>query len=399
MTENPELEDHFARDIAAIERIDAVGTILEVVCRTTGLRFAAVARVTDERWIACAVRDEIEFGLKPGGELRVATTICKEIRDTGEIVAIDHVDQDEAYCNHPTPKLYGFQSYISAPIRLASGEFFGTLCALDPSPAQVRSPQVVGMFKLFSDLIAFHLHAQERLLHSERQLHDARESAEFREQFIAVLGHDLRNPLAAIDSGARALQLLPLDERAAKVVALIRRSGSRMSELINNILDFAQGRLGGGLAVATRADPALGSMLEHVIGELQSAWPQRTIESTIEVGDSVVCDSARIAQLLSNLVQNALIHGDPTGVVDVSARSDDRLFQIHVANSGDPIAAQTLKQLFKPFSRMSLRGRQHGLGLGLYIAAEVAKAHGGEINVTSNNSETRFTFSMPLGQA
>ena len=392
------LEDNFAEDVAAIGRIDAVKTILEVVCRTTGLGFAAVARVTEDRWIACAVRDEIAFGLTPGGELKVATTICDEIRDSGELVAIDHVDKDAAYCGHPTPKMYGFQSYISVPIRLANGEFFGTLCAIDPRPARVSSPEIVGMFKLFSDLIGFHLQAQEKLLHSERELRDERESAEFREQFIAVLGHDLRNPLAAVDSGARALQLLPLDDRASKVVALIRRSASRMSELINNILDFAQGRLGSGLAVSRRVDPALSSILEHVISELQSAWPQRAIDSKIEIGENVSCDSARIAQLLSNLVSNALIHGDPQGVVDISARSDDKTFEISVANSGEPIPPHTLMQLFKPFSRTSIRGLQRGLGLGLYIAAEVARAHCGTIDVKSDESETRFTFRMPIGR-
>ena len=400
MTERTHLlEENFAQDVAAIDRIDAVKTILEVVCRTTGLGFAAVARVTEDRWIACAVRDEIQFGVPPGGELRAATTLCNEIRHSGQMIAIDHADQDAAYCGHPTPKIYGFQSYISVPIRLAGGEIFGTLCALDPRPARVSSPEVIGMFKLFSDLISFHLQAQDKLMHSERELKDERESADFREQFIAVLGHDLRNPLAAIEAGARALQLLPLDDRGSKVVSLIRRSGSRMSELINNILDFAQGRLGSGLAVSRRVDPALSSMLEHVISELQSAWPQRAIDSKIEVGENVSCDSARIAQLLSNLVSNALIHGDPTGVVDVSAQSDDRTFEISVANSGEPIPAQTLKQLFKPFSRTSIRGMQRGLGLGLYISAEVARAHGGEIHAESNEAETRFTFRMPIAGA
>ena len=81
-------------DVESISRIDAVRTILEVVCRSTGMGFAAVARVTEHRWIACAVRDEIEFGLEPGGELRVETTICSEIRNHGRPVIIDNVAQD-----------------------------------------------------------------------------------------------------------------------------------------------------------------------------------------------------------------------------------------------------------------------------------------------------------------
>ena len=132
------MADNFQGDLAAVAQIDAVPTILEVVCRTTGMGFAAVARVTDERWIACAVRDEISFGLKPGGELKLETTICNEIRASGEAVVIDHVAEDEAFCGHPTPAMYGFQSYISMPIVRPGGAFFGTLCAIDPRPARLK---------------------------------------------------------------------------------------------------------------------------------------------------------------------------------------------------------------------------------------------------------------------
>ena len=185
----------YAQDVAAIGSIGVVPTILEVMCRVTGLGFSAVARVTEDRWIACAVRDEIEFGLKPGGELQIETTICNEIREHGRVVAIDHVAEDERYCGHPTPEMYGFQSYISVPIRLPDGRFFGTLCAIDPKPARVNRFETIGMFKLFADLIALHLDAQERLNRSETALQDERQRAELQDQFIAVLGHDLRNPL------------------------------------------------------------------------------------------------------------------------------------------------------------------------------------------------------------
>ncbi|HEX7955330.1 MAG TPA: GAF domain-containing protein, partial [Pyrinomonadaceae bacterium] len=134
------VEQDLAVDLEAVSRIDAVPKILEVVCRTTGMGFAAVARVTETRWVACAVRDEIAFGLKPGGELSVATTICDEIRGSGQAVVIDHAAEDVNFCRHPTPKMYGFQSYISVPIFRPDGSLFGTLCALDPAPVRVNTP-------------------------------------------------------------------------------------------------------------------------------------------------------------------------------------------------------------------------------------------------------------------
>ena len=155
--------NEFQSDIDAVQRIDAVPRILEVICRTTGMGFSDIARVTENRWVCCAVRDEIKFGLEPGGELKVETTICDEIRKGGEAVVIDEVKIDEAFSGHPTPAVYGFQSYISMPIVLSDGSFFGTLCAIDPHPAKLKNPQTIGMFKLFSELISAHLNAVERL--------------------------------------------------------------------------------------------------------------------------------------------------------------------------------------------------------------------------------------------
>ena len=160
----------FQDDIDAIGRVEAVPTILDVVCRTTGMGFAAVARVTDDRWIACSVKDDIAFGLTPGGELQVETTICHEIRQHREPVIINHVAEDQDYCGHHTPAQYGFQSYISMPIILPNGEFFGTLCAIDPRPAQLDTPEIVGMFKLFAELIAFHLDAVGKMATSSAAL-------------------------------------------------------------------------------------------------------------------------------------------------------------------------------------------------------------------------------------
>lgn len=219
------MTDAFSADIAAISRIDAVPKILEVVCRITGMGFAAVARVTDERWIACAVRDQIQFGLEPGGELEVETTLCSEIRDSAKPVVIDDVETDEVYSGHPTPAMYGFKSYISIPVFRADGSFFGTLCAIDPRPAKLNTPETLGMFTLFAELIALHLDAQERLASSEAALLDARNTAKLREEFIAVLGHDLRNPLGSIVSGIEVLNSTATGERLDERVR--RRAGAR----------------------------------------------------------------------------------------------------------------------------------------------------------------------------
>ena len=150
-------------DIAAINRLTIVPKLLEIICHTTGMGFAAIARVTENKWVACSVRDEIEFGLVSGSELKLETTICHEIRQNGKAVIIDEVKKDEMFCNHHTPAMYGFQSYISVPIILQDGSFFGTLCAVDPKPAKLNNPETINLFKLFTELISFHLDVMGQL--------------------------------------------------------------------------------------------------------------------------------------------------------------------------------------------------------------------------------------------
>ncbi|WP_428427224.1 GAF domain-containing sensor histidine kinase [Pararhizobium sp.] len=385
--ESHALNDNPAAAVDAIAQITAVPTILDVVCRTTGMRFAAVARVTADRWIACGVQDNLAFGLEPGGELKIETTICNEIRDHHEPVIIDNVAEDPTYSGHHTPAHYGLQSYISVPIMLADGSFFGTLCAIDTVPRTLNTPEITGMFQLFANLIAFHLDAHDRI-DQERQ------GSELREQFIAVLGHDLRNPLASLDAGTRMLQRSVTDDKSKTVLGLMQNSISRMSGLIDNVLDFARGRLGGGISIEQADRVPLRPVLEQVVAELILANPGRRIEADLTEA-MVRCDEGRIGQLLSNLLANALTHGDPEAPIRVRSTTSGGLFEIAVANAGEPIPEAVVKDLFKPFVRASAKTNLQGLGLGLYIASEIAKAHKGKLLVTSTPAETRFTFQMP----
>lgn len=386
----------FQADVEIVSRIEAVPTILDVVCRTTGMRFAAVARVTKDRWIACSVLDELDFGLKPGGELKVETTICDEIRQSREPVIIDHVAEDKAWCGHHTPAMYGFESYISMPIILADGSFFGTLCALDPRPARVKTPETIGMFRLFAELIAKHLDAGRKLAATESALLEERAESELREQFIAVLGHDLRTPARSINSLMELLLQTSLDERAVVMARLVRESASRMMALIENMLDLARGRLGGGLTLQRDAEQPLMPVLREVIDELKASQPDRIVETEFRLMEPINCDRARIAQLLSNLLGNALTYGAVNQPVQVRAVSGAGSFELSVSNAGEPIPSAALERLFQPFYRSAVLQNREGLGLGLYIAHEIATAHHGTLEVESTPEETCFTFRMPI---
>jgi sigma-B regulation protein RsbU (phosphoserine phosphatase) len=234
-------------------------------------------------------------------------------------------------------------------------------------------------------------------LHAKLQasLLDERATSALREQFIAVLGHDLRNPLMAIAAGAAMLLRRP--DRTTDIVARIQQSAARMAGLINDVLDFARGRLGGGLTLERGTSEPVGAALYQVIEELQATHSDRVVEVEFSLTEIVYCDRARIAQLFSNLLGNAMTHGAPNIPIKVRATTGADVFELSVANGGEPIPPAAMERLFEPFFRGSIRPSQQGLGLGLYIASEIARAHGGALEATSNSTETRFTFRMPLG--
>lgn len=235
----------------------------------------------------------------------------------------------------------------------------------------------------------------ERKLAEEAKLIRQQEEAELREQFIAVLGHDLRNPLASVAAGTRLLGRQP--ERAAEIAQQMQRSIARMSDLIENVLDLARGRLGGGFVVLVDNENPIEPVLLQIIEEFTSVHEGRAVVVDIDLQEPVKCDRQRIGQLLSNLLGNAFMYGVPTEPVQVRARAEGGKFELSVANVGKDIEPLELERLFQPFFRGKTGGSREGLGLGLYICAEIAKAHGGTLSVSSGNGTTCFTLQMPDG--
>ena len=359
--------------------------------------FAAVARVTDSKWVACAVEDRANFGLAPGGELDPKTTLCFESRAAKAAIVVDDFSQDPTYREHHTPRIYHLKSYISVPIILPDGSYFGNLCAIDARPAHVSNAHSVRMFEVFANLIALQLDSANRQHTAETALTDERATASLREQFIAVLGHDLRNPLASISATA---ELLSLGGGASNLVSIghrLKASTARMSHLIDDVMDFARGRLGSGIGVSFESVEHLGPMLDEVVAELHAAHPTRAVERRVEVNMPIQCDPRRIQQLLSNLLGNALTHGASNLPVVVEAEVVERRLILSVFNGGDLISPESLTKVFEPYWRPVTSEPSGGLGLGLYICKQIVKAHAGTLEVRSTADEgTRFTAFIPI---
>ena len=146
--------DEPTADAARFGNFDEIRRILEEVAAFSGMGFVAFARVTETRWIACQVFDQIDVGILPGDELRISTTICNYIRESGNAVVIDDVSADPKWNSHSAPALYGFKSYVSLPIVLPDGSFYGTLCAIDPQPRKLTRADMVPSLKQFANRIA-----------------------------------------------------------------------------------------------------------------------------------------------------------------------------------------------------------------------------------------------------
>lgn len=222
------------RDIALIQRIDAVPRILTAVTQITGMRFAAVARVSETRWTACSVLDDLDFGLAPGQDLKLETTICNEIREHRTPVLFGCASTHPVYATHRTPRLYGLESYASIPIFRRNGDFFGTLCAIDRRAVDLEAPGILGALELFAELIGTHLEMVEDLDRTHLRLHDA----ELREHLLSSTEQEIRDLMQPV------VTTLYLLEGSSTLAPADRRLVEEMSAGCKELTRVLRGRLG-----------------------------------------------------------------------------------------------------------------------------------------------------------
>lgn len=221
---------------------------------------------------------------------------------------------------------------------------------------------------------------------------------EFQERFLAILGHDLRNPLASIDMGAGILRQSLRDPAAIRILDRMQSSSSRMTCMIEQILDLTRSRLTGRLEMFPEPMD-LRLALTRIVDEMRTAFPERTIALDCPPLDGT-WDRDRLEQVFSNLIGNAVLHGDPNAPVTVRTTVDANQVQVSVHNRGAEIPPEIVTTLFNPFrrgERESRTSKTAGLGLGLYISHEIVRGHGGGIDIQSTTADgTTFRVSLPI---
>ena len=234
---------------------------------------------------------------------------------------------------------------------------------------------------------------------SNTNIDERRRNEDFKEIFLGILGHDLRNPLSSILTTARVLKMRPdlpaeIHKRMDRVVV----SGVRMQRMIEQLLDLTRARLAGGIPVELSAtEIALSPIVSKIADEMRVAHPRAVIEVHVEDGATARMDPDRFEQVISNLLGNAILHGDSTKPIRVGIASSENGVTLTVHNWGEPISPDFLPLLFNPFARVDKAGgRPVGLGLGLYISERIVDAHKGKLTVQSSlEVGTRIEIFIP----
>ncbi|OXG00513.1 GAF domain-containing protein [Flavobacterium araucananum] len=433
------LEDHFKQDILNIEKISIIPTLLNVICQTTGMGFAAVARVTDDRWITCSVQDNVHFGLKPGDELQVKTTICDEIRRDPKAVIIDNVSEDPQYHNHHTPAMYKLQSYISVPIIRKDGTFFGTLCAIDPKPNSLKEFKVSEMFHLFADLISFHLNAIEQetehkiVLEEKSQLLEKtvdekkeieklnsdiekkliqknisleRMNSEL-EAFNYISSHDLQEPLRKIQLFTDTIEreeVNNLSEKGKAAFQKIRTSALRMQTLINDLLLYSKTKFDDRkFEVKNITDIA-----QDVINDLTDEFENKNVVFDIQELGKLSVIEFQFRQLLYNLISNSLKFASPDRdlIITVSAKITNgefdklspltKYYKITIADNGVGFDQLYSEKIFGLFQALHTKPSK-STGIGLTIVKRIVENHKGFIKAKGIlNEGAKFEIFIPV---
>jgi sigma-B regulation protein RsbU (phosphoserine phosphatase) len=249
----------------------------------------------------------------------------------------------------------------------------------------------------------------EELLESERaaqakleevlraQEREAQARAVLAEQLIGIVSHDLRTPLGAVVLGATLLGTGEITTAQTRVVNRIASAATRANRLITDLLDFTQARLGGGLRVS-RSEFDLHRLVAECVEELKLAWPGRMIEHHDHGDGTVSADPDRLAQVVTNLTNNALTYGTANRAVSISSIVERHSLSVEVQNHGAPIPAELMPHLFEPLRRgeQQVKLGSRSVGLGLYIVQQIACAHGGGVSVHSTQEEgTTFVVRLP----
>lgn len=381
------------QDDALFERI------LAQLCHGPLIQLAALGQRRAESWEVFAVIDRSGHGPEVGDELLMHTAADGSVASGSTAASVvTSLTDDLADCCYDEAERLAAELYVFVPIQLSDGAEYGLF--VQPARAsEILARWIASECERGAVQVAVELERQLRVATLETELLREQERSALKEQLIAVLAHDLRDPLMGIYGWAETLVRHTTGIDVGVAAQRIQGSAHRMSGLIEDVLDFARGRLVLGTSGEMVVESDLSAALQQVVFEARAANPSRSIEATCGIRGAVRCDKHQVQQLLSNLLGNALRHGGPGHPVEVRTQMNGNELELAVSNQGAPIEGELLSKIFEPFWRpASSVSFGSGLGLGLHVCSQIAAAHGGRIEVSSTpEGVTRFVAKLLVG--
>jgi signal transduction histidine kinase len=408
------IADRFARLHAASAALSAAVTAHDVAAALAA-RGAALPGAT---WCAAGFSDEARGtlvleagrGLSPALEVRLRELRVPPAGPLADALAGRRalLLREREACRAALPPLAGLPdgggARAIAVLPLATGERLLGALAIGFRHARLFDEEERAFLEAFAHqgaqaLVRARLYEAERAarLEAERAGEAARRAVELQERLVGVVGHDLRTPLASVQMATALLHRRGgLTEDQARTLSRLSASAERMATIIRDLLDFSRVRKEGGIPVR-RGEAELGALVRRAVAELQLVHPHREIAVSAPERAVVEGDPDRLLQVVSNLVGNALQHSGPPARVQVAVAAGPRAVLLAVRNGGPPIDPDLVPELFEPFrhGRRGAPGPGGSLGLGLFIVRELVRAHGGEVEVTSEERGTTFTVRLP----
>jgi signal transduction histidine kinase len=373
----------------------AIKEILHCTVEITQLDFASIVHIQEHTWTACAVHSKNDPPYKVDDTLVYDCYLKHNLRDEVRPFVMGSIIRQSFGSDNIINLQKEDRVLISIPIKCPKKNFIGILYAQASRQKKIFEDSMIRTLQVFSEMISLKIEMHQLEPAKADTIIASVKPLEIREQLVTILSHDLCTPIQAIEMGTHIL--LQRDQLAEnrEIVERIDRSAKRMGKLIDNILSFAHGQLGETIPANKVYCDFFSKNLKNVVDELRYLYPKRTVLGKIEDVGTVYCDIGQIAQLLSNLGNNALKYSPPDSIVDIAVAAGDHAITISVTNYGKPISNDVIPRLFKPYWRAAEDSASPGLGLGLYIVHEVVKAHGGGIDVRST-AETGTTFSVTI---
>lgn len=376
-----------AREVArldALQRYDVLDSVAEaafdditsLAAQLCGTPISLISLVDGSRqWFKSRV------GLDASQTSR-ETAFCAHAIHGRQVMVVPDAGGDPRFLHNPlvtgAPHI---RFYAGAPLVTHDNHALGTLCVIDRQPRTLEPWQLEALQRLSRQVVA---------------LLELRRETRLREQITAIVGHDLKNPLTALQAGIYTLARCGTSGAIAeRTLQRMKTSASRMSRMLSDLHGFTRAAYSNLPIQRTQTD--LQTLAHHVVAEILDASPQRRIELRCDPPLEGRWDADRVAQAFSNLVANAVQHSPDDAPIQVRVWRDNQAAVFEVTNGGAPIPPHAQARLFEPYFRIEQGDSKHeGLGLGLYIVRGIAEAHGGFIAVRSSEAEgTTFSLRLP----